>query len=155
AVNYQPANQLGGDVYDFARLDGGLLGVLVADISGHGVNSALLSGVVKALASPLMSAGLPPGQGLAERDEGIAQFFPEGYFCTGFYAVIDEATGAFRYAGVGHPPALVAGQSGVRMLESEPGLLGVGMVEGLADGSDHLEPGEVLLIYTDGLLEAM
>ena len=56
AVKYKPANQLGGDVYDFYRLDENRLGVLVADVSGHGVNSAMLSGMVKALA-----AGLPTG----------------------------------------------------------------------------------------------
>ena len=61
AVRYQPANQLGGDVYDFAALDGGRLGVLVADVSGHGVNAALLSGMVKTLAAPLMAADRPPG----------------------------------------------------------------------------------------------
>jgi sigma-B regulation protein RsbU (phosphoserine phosphatase) len=155
AVHYQPANQLGGDVYNFARLDGGRLGALVADISGHGVNSALLSGMVKTLASPLMEAGLPPGQVLAKLDEGIGQYFPEGYFCTAFYAVLDEATGALRYAGVGHPPALVLGADGVRTLDSEPGLLGVGMVESLEDHPAVLEPGERLLIYTDGLPEGM
>ena len=53
AVSYEPATALGGDVYDIVRLDGGnRLGILVADISGHGVNSALLSGMVKTLAAP-------------------------------------------------------------------------------------------------------
>ena len=87
AVRYHPANELGGDVYDFVRLDGSRLGILVADISGHGVNSALLSGVVKALAAPLMAAGLPPGQVLAGLDAAVEQFFPEGFFCTAFYAI--------------------------------------------------------------------
>src|SRR4051794_3522396 len=68
AVRYHPANELGGDVYDIVRLDGNRLGILVADISGHGVNSALLSGVVKAIATPLMAAGLGPGPVLAGLD---------------------------------------------------------------------------------------
>jgi phosphoserine phosphatase RsbU/P len=155
AVRYQPANQLGGDVYDFARLDGGRLGVLVADVSGHGVNSALLSGIVKTLAAPLTTAGLAPGPVLEGLDAAIGQYFPEGYFCTGFYVLLDEATGAFDYAGVGHPPALVVGPGGPRTLDSDAGLLGVGMVEGLAGGSGRLGPGESLLIYTDGLPDAM
>ena len=155
AVRYHPANELGGDVYDIVRLEGDRLGILVADISGHGVNSALLAGVVKAIASPLMGAGLEPGPVLAGLDVGIEQFFPDGFFCTAFYAILDETTGAIRYGGVGHPPALIVGPRGSRLLESDPGLLGVGMVGGLDGGSDTLAPGESLLIYTDGLPDAM
>lgn len=155
AVRYRPANQLGGDVYDFTRLEGKKLGVLVADISGHGVNSALLSGMVKTLAAPLAGAGLPPGQVLAGLDTAIEQYFPEGYFCTGFYIILDEGTGSFDYAGVGHPSAYIVGPNGTRALDSEAGLLGVGMVGGLDGGTDKLQPGESMLIYTDGLPDAM
>jgi phosphoserine phosphatase RsbU/P len=155
AVRYQPANTLGGDVYNFAKLDGGRLGVLVADVSGHGVNSALLSGMVKTLAGPLMASGAAPDQVLAGLDEAIARYFPDEYFCTGFYLIADEATGALEYAGVGHPSALAVGPGGARKLDSIPGLLGIGMVEGLAVASDRLEPGESLLIHTDGLTDAM
>jgi phosphoserine phosphatase RsbU/P len=155
AVRYQPANELGGDVYDIVRLDGNRLGILVADISGHGVNSALLSGVVKAIATPLMAAGLGPGPVLAGLDVGVEQFFPEGFFCTAFYAILDEATGAVEYGGVGHPPALIVGPGGSRQLDSDPGLIGVGMIEGLEGGTDRIAPGESLLIYTDGLPDAM
>jgi phosphoserine phosphatase RsbU/P len=157
AVRYQPANHLGGDVYDMTRLDGGRLSILIADISGHGVNAALLSGMVKALAAPLMAAGQPPCQVLTGLDAAVGQYFPDGFFCTAFALIIDEMTGAFDYAGIGHPPALVTGPQGTRQLDSKPGLLGVEMVEaiGLTDKSDQLAPGESLLIYTDGLPDAM
>ena len=154
-VFYQPANQLGGDVYDFIPLDGGRLGILAADISGHGVNAALLSGMIKTLGGPLMAAGLPPDRVLAGLDATVEQYFPEEYFCTAFALIIDEATGAFDYAGVGHPPVLVVGPTGARMLDSERGMIGIGMIEGLDGGSGRLEPGETLLIYTDGLPDAM
>lgn len=155
AVRYQPANQLGGDVYDFARLDDGRLAVLVADISGHGVNSALLSGMVKTLAAPALAAGAPPSQVLDGLDVEIEKYFPDGYFCTAFALLMDEATGAFDFAGVGHPPALVVGPHGTRHLDSEPGLLGIGMAGDVITNSDHLRPGESLLIHTDGLTDAM
>ena len=154
AVRYKPANALGGDLYDFTILDGDRLGVLVADVSGHGVNSALLSGMVKTMAAPL-TAALPPAQVLAGLDAAIGQFFPEAYFCTGFYLVIDEHTGAIEYAGVGHPPALIVGRGGVRALESDRGLLGIGMFEHLESMGEALGPGESLLVYTDGLTDAM
>ena len=90
-----PANQLGGDIYDFYRFDNNRLGILVADASGHGVNSAMLSGMVKALAAPLSMAVIEPGELLAGLDVAGEQFFPEGYFCTGFYLQSSyEDTGA-------------------------------------------------------------
>jgi sigma-B regulation protein RsbU (phosphoserine phosphatase) len=155
AVRYTPANQLGGDVYDFYRLENNRLGILVADVSGHGVNSAMLSGMVKALAAPLSIAVLEPGEMLAGLDVSTEQYFPEGYFCTGFYLIADEETGLVRYAGVGHPPAIVIGPNGTRTLPSNPGMLGIGMVDGTAGNADRLEPGESLVIYTDGLTDAM
>jgi sigma-B regulation protein RsbU (phosphoserine phosphatase) len=155
AVRYSPANQLGGDVYDFYRLENNRLAILVADVSGHGVNSAMLSGMVKALASPLSLAVLEPGEMLAGLDVAGEQFFPEGYFCTAFYLIADEETGLVRYAGVGHPPAIIVGPNGPRTLPSNPGMLGIGMVDGTAGGSDRLAPGESLVIYTDGLPDAM
>ena len=155
AVRYTPANQLGGDVYDFYRMENNRLGILVADVSGHGVNSAMLSGMVKALAAPLSMAVLEPGELLAGLDVAGEQFFPEGYFCTGFYLIADEETGLVRYAGVGHPPAIVIGPKGPRLLPSNPGMLGIGMVDGTAGHADRLSPGESLIIYTDGLPDAM
>jgi sigma-B regulation protein RsbU (phosphoserine phosphatase) len=155
AVRYTPANQLGGDVYYFYRLENNRLGILVADVSGHGVNSAMLSGMVKALAAPLSMAVLEPGELLAGLDVATEQYFPEGYFCTGFYLIADEETGLVRYAGVGHPPAIVIGPDGSRTLPSNPGMLGIGMVDGTAGGSDRIGPGESLVIYTDGLTDAM
>jgi phosphoserine phosphatase RsbU/P len=155
AVRYTPANQLGGDVYDFYRLENNRLGVLVADVSGHGVNSAMLSGMVKALAAPLSIAVLEPGELLAGLDVATEQYFPEGYFCTGFYLIADEETGLIRYAGVGHPPGIIIGPKGPRTLQSNPGMLGIGMVDGTAGDTERLEPGESLVIYTDGLTDAM
>jgi sigma-B regulation protein RsbU (phosphoserine phosphatase) len=155
AVRYSPANQLGGDVYDFYRLENNRLGILVADVSGHGVNSAMLSGMVKALAAPLSLAVLEPGELLAGLDVAGEQYFPEGYFCTGFYVIADEETGLVRYAGVGHPPAIIVGPNGSRFLASNPGMLGIGMVDGTAGATDRIGPGESMVIYTDGLTDAM
>jgi serine phosphatase RsbU (regulator of sigma subunit) len=155
AVRYTPANQLGGDIYDFYRLENNRLGILVADVSGHGVNSAMLSGMVKALAASLSIAVLEPGELLAGLDVATEQYFPEGYFCTGFYMIADEETGLVRYAGVGHPPGIVVGPNGPRTLPSNPGMLGIGMVDGTAGSTDRLDLGESLVIYTDGLTDAM
>jgi sigma-B regulation protein RsbU (phosphoserine phosphatase) len=155
AVRYKPANKLGGDVYDLIRLEGKRLAVLMVDISGHGVNAALLSGMVKTLATPLILADQEPGQVLAGLDVAAEQFFPEGYFCTAFYLRLDETTGTFDYAGVGHPPVVIVGPGGARLLDSEAGLLGVGIGAATATHSETLAPRESLLLYTDGLPDAM
>ena len=126
-------------MYDFYRLDNNRLGILVADVSGHGVNSAMLSGMVKALASPLSVSVLEPGELLAGLDLAGEQFFPEGYFCTGFYLIADEETGLVRFAGVGHPPAIVVGLNGPgSWFSNSGGTLGIGMVDGTAVASDRL-----------------
>ena len=99
---------------------------------------------------------LEPGELLAGLDVATEQYFPEGYFCTGFYLIADEETGLVRYAGVGHPPAIVVGPERIpRRCQSNPGMLGIGMVDGTAGDADRLGPGESLVIYTDGLTDAM
>ena len=103
----------------------------------------------------LSIAVLEPGELLAGLDVSTEQYFPEGYFCTGFYLIADEETGLVRYAGVGHPPAIVVGPNGTRTLPSNPGMLGIGMVDGTAGDTERLLPGESLIIYTDGLTDAM
>ena len=57
--------------------------------------------------------------------------------------------------GVGHPPAIIVGPNGLADVAVEPGMLGIGMVDGTAGDPDRLEPGESLVIYTDGLTDAM
>ncbi len=155
AVRYTPANALGGDVYDFRSLDGDKLGVLVVDISGHGVNAALLAGMVKTLAAPLTATTENPGDVLSGLDSSVEQYFPEGFFCTGFYTIVNEVDGTLSYAGVGHPSGLIVGPNGSRQLDSENGLIGIGLVNSTSGGTDTLAPGETLLLYTDGLPDAM
>lgn len=154
AVRYQPAHELGGDLYDFTHDNSDRLRLMIADISGHGVSSAMLSGMLKSHAAPLLHSDMPPEEALLQLDQALEAAFPEDYYCTGFALVLDEATGNFRYAGVGHPPALIVGPNGFRKLESNPGMIGFGMVTEVIGADDRLEPGESLLLYTDGLPDA-
>jgi sigma-B regulation protein RsbU (phosphoserine phosphatase) len=157
AVRYRPANQLGGDVYDIVRRNDGRLSLMVADVSGHGVNSAMLSGMVKTLAAPLAVELESPSEVLARLDQALGESFPEDYFCTAAIMFLDEATGAFDAAGVGHPPILKASPEGVERIESDPGLLAMGFLEPEMIGTKtgRLVPGETILIFTDGLPDAM
>ncbi len=156
AVKYTPANQLGGDVYDFYRLENNRLGVLVADVSGHGVNSAMLSGMVKALAAGLSIAVLEPGELLAGLDVVARAVFPRGLL---LHRVLPD-----RGRGDGPDPVTPAsatrrrsssGRTGRGRSSRTRGMLGVGMVDGTAGAVDRIGPGESLVIYTDGLPDAM
>ena len=104
AVRYTPANQLGGDVYDFYRLENNRLGILVADVSGHGVNSAMLSGMVKALAAPLSIAVLEPGELLAGLDVSHRAIFSRRLFLHGVLPDRGRRNRAGPLRG-GRPPA--------------------------------------------------
>lgn len=154
AVRYQPAHELGGDLYDFGRDSSGRLRILIADICGHGVSSAMLSGMLKSVAGPVLASDLAPEEAMLQLDQALEAAFPEDYYCTGFALVLEEATGAFRYAGIGHPPGLIVGPRGSRNLDSNPGMIGFGMVTEVVGRDDRLEPGESLLLYTDGLPDA-
>jgi serine phosphatase RsbU (regulator of sigma subunit) len=156
-VKYRPVNRLGGDVYDFVRRPDGRLSIMVADVSGHGVNSAMLSGMVKTLATPLAMASETPAALLAELDQALGRSFPEEYFCTSAVVFLDEATGEFSMAGVGHPPVLKFGPNGVEQLTSDAGLLAIGFLEEalLTTRQGKLATGESLILYTDGLPDAM
>ena len=155
AVRYTPANQLGGDVYDFYRLENNRLGILVADVSGHGVNSAMLSGMVKALArrrcrSPCWSRASSGGAGRGRRAVFSRRLF--------LHRVLRDRRRGNRAGAVrgSRPPAGDHRRAnGPRTLPSNPGMLGIGMVDGTAGAADRIGPGESLVIYTDGLTDAM
>jgi sigma-B regulation protein RsbU (phosphoserine phosphatase) len=158
AVRYRPANALGGDVYDFLRREDGRLSVMVVDVSGHGVNAAMLSGVVKTMANPLATTEAKPSEALAKLDAALSQYFPEGFFCTAALVFLDEQSGKFEMASVGHPPVLIVRKDGaVDKIDPDAGLLGIGFMEPemIQMHSGEIEPGDTMLIYTDGLPDAM
>jgi sigma-B regulation protein RsbU (phosphoserine phosphatase) len=159
AAHYQTSRRAGGDYYDFFPLPGGRWGVLMADVSGHGTPAAVLMAVTHSIAHTLAGPPEPPGKVLAfVNDHLTARYTAEtGKFVTAFYGVYDPATRTLDYASAGHnPPRLRrAGSRQVWALDRE-GSLPLGIESGVryADARENLAPGDVLLLYTDGVTEA-
>jgi PAS domain S-box-containing protein len=146
---------IGGDFYDLYRLPDGRLALAVGDVSGHGLEASRYASMVKDSFSLLLLRGRRPKSVLAETnrfliDRGVP------CFVTAFLGVLDPATGRLVFASAGHPSPLVAHHNGmVRALalaRSAP--LGVFPDLGYKEHTDMLRDRDVLLLHTDGLLEA-
>jgi len=151
---WQPARVVGGDYFDVLSLDAGRVALCVGDVVGKGVSAALLmanlQAAVKAFAGIARSAA-----DLCERvNRVIADNIAPGKFITFFYGVLDLRSRRLEYCRAGHnPPLLLRGGGSVRLTEGGP-VLGLLPVPGYEQGQAELCPGDLVLLYTDGLTEA-
>ena len=156
APYYQPAREVGGDFYNFHLLSEGRLGVVVGDATGKGVPAALVMsttlGMLQLAARALDSSS--PGEVLEQVNEALFARIPSNMFVTCFYAILEPESGCLGYANAGHDlPYLWSGG------ECEE-LRAKGMPLGLMPGMSYeeneatLEPGDVILFSSDGLVEA-
>jgi sigma-B regulation protein RsbU (phosphoserine phosphatase) len=151
------AKEVGGDFYDHFQLDDGKTGIVVADVSGKGVPAALFGMVSKTLLRATATQdAIEPGSVIASVNDVLCQDNESCMFVTVFYAVLDPGRGQLSYVNAGHPPPLLVHADGrTRFLP-----LTDGIALGVADGmlfeqqSIQLEPGDYLVIYTDGVTEA-
>ena len=158
AAHYVTSARAGGDYYDFFRLDGGAWGVFIADVSGHGTPAAVIMAITHALAHARPGAHTPPGALLTYLNEQLARTYTRGNgtFVTAFYAVLDPLARSLRYATAGHNPPRLSRAGGVTSLHERAGLpLGLVADEAYDEAAIALEPRDLLLLYTDGITEAM
>jgi sigma-B regulation protein RsbU (phosphoserine phosphatase) len=157
AAYYNTSARAGGDYYDFFPLDGGGWGMFIADVSGHGTPAAVLMAITHAIAHAHPGTHTPPASLLSYLNDRLALSYARGgTFVTGFYAVLDPSTRVLTYARAGHnPPRLVRGD---RVLSLDAtGALPLGIMDGQVYGEAAvvMERGDLLLLYTDGITEAM
>jgi serine phosphatase RsbU (regulator of sigma subunit)/CBS domain-containing protein len=155
AVHFAPLDQLGGDYYDFAAPTADHLGFLIADASGHSIPAALMA-VMARFAFIEAAKEIPrPGDVLGVMNQRLLELSEER-FVSAFYGVVDRRTGVFRYSSAGHPyPLLFEYRTGaVRPLVAQGFLLGIMPDEVYVEREVALEPGDRVLFYTDGLIEA-
>lgn len=155
AARYLPGargTQVGGDWYDVVEV-GDVLVLVVGDVVGRGVQAAAVMGQLQATVRAYALEGHGPAEVLG-RLEQVAATVPDLHFTTCLVARLEPATGALRLSSAGHPPPVVAAASGgARLLEVEPGRpLGVGGGR-YVEQAFALDPGAILLLYTDGLVE--
>lgn len=164
--------RLGGDYHDYSVLPSGQLALLVGDVSGHGVAAAMLVAQVRAFLrscpltcgkgrAPFCSAdhcAMPsPAKVLQHLSQLLEENSLDEQFMTAFYGVASPETGAVRYSAAGHPAARVwrAATNSIEELPDASGpLLGIGMCDHYPEGQITLEPGDLLVAFTDGLTEA-
>jgi serine phosphatase RsbU (regulator of sigma subunit) len=144
-----------GDFYDFLAAGPGGIGILVADVTGHGVPAALVASMVKVTASSQAGNAADPAPVIAALNQMICRQ-AQGQFTTAGYLYVDVESRRALYAGAGHPPLLLWRKANRTLREfRENGLLmGVRPAENYSNIPIELQPGDRFLLYTDGIPEA-
>jgi sigma-B regulation protein RsbU (phosphoserine phosphatase) len=155
-ASLDPARAVGGDLYDVFALDERRLGVVVGDVSGKGIPAALFMVMTATLVRSVARLTGRPGEVLARVNDELAGENPSDMFVTLFCGVLDVESGIMTCASGGHlPPVLMRPGAPPRLPYAEQGTL-VGAMPGLvfAEREIRLEPGDTLVLYTDGVTEA-
>lgn len=158
---YLPISGMAGDFFEILRISDDTAGVLICDVMGHGVRSALVVAMLRGLLEKQRRSAGDPSAFLRGLNNGLNSILDRAgatMFATAFYAVVDLGSGTLRYACAGHPGAVATGPSGARQLaaarkEKGPGL---GLIAKAEYPAGEIPLGDVqrLLLFTDGILEA-
>jgi len=162
----EPAREVGGDYYDFFPLDGGRLGILIADVSGKGTSAALYMAELKGLMLALSRQHASPRQLLIDANQIISSHLDSRSFITMTYAVVDPVAGTLTCARAGHCPLVfVPGPHAVsrasQVITPDGMVLGLQFDTGgafdrmLEEVTIPIGVGDLFLLYTDGISEAM
>jgi sigma-B regulation protein RsbU (phosphoserine phosphatase) len=150
------AKEVGGDFYDFFLIDHNRLGFVIADVSGKGVPAAIFMAVSRTLLRSSAMEGLSPSACLSYVNAALSSDGESSMFVTVFYGILHTDTGEIEFSIGGHNPPYLMKPDGVKMVEGNPGLVvGVLSEATYETGSVRLEPGETIVLYTDGVTEAM
>ena len=150
-----PAKEVGGDFFDYFRLDENRIGFAIADVSGKGVPAALFTVMARTILRGSIAHLDSPGKVLQSVNDFLEKNNDEDLFVTFFYGILDERSGRLTYANCGHNPPIVSDKNGCRPLELTNGMVLAmfGDVE-FEDGCVDLLPGSRLVMFTDGIPEA-
>jgi serine phosphatase RsbU (regulator of sigma subunit)/anti-sigma regulatory factor (Ser/Thr protein kinase) len=154
AAYYRPAREVGGDFYDVIPLPEGKVGFVVGDVTDKGVPAALVMAATRSVLRASAQRLVNPGETLERVNEHLCPDMPEKMFVTCLYGVLDPETGHFRFANAGHDLPYVKTAEGSEELRAR------GMPLGLMPGMPYeeketvLQPGDSLLLHSDGIVEA-
>jgi sigma-B regulation protein RsbU (phosphoserine phosphatase) len=156
AATSRPARQVGGDFYDVIPLSGGRIGLVMADVSDKGMPSALYMALTHSLVHVQAKRRASPRQALLATHRLLLEMTRADMFVTVFYGILDPAQSSLLYARAGHDcPLLYSPRTGDCRFLTAAGML-LGMVEDvhLDEKSVSLEPGDLLVLYSDGITDA-
>jgi serine phosphatase RsbU (regulator of sigma subunit)/anti-anti-sigma regulatory factor len=161
AAEYNPSEKVGGDFYDFILYDENTLGIVIGDVSGHGMLAAMYMGMLKMVIRIRAAEYSSPAELLKQVNRDLVPYIDRNSFITIFYALLDARSGILTFARAGHTyPVLFNPATGMGPQELQsPGILvGIEDLErfesSLRESSIHLGGDDMLLLYTDGLVEA-
>jgi sigma-B regulation protein RsbU (phosphoserine phosphatase) len=156
AAYWQPARQVSGDFYDFTSTEQGVA-VVIADVSDKGMPAALFMGLSRTIVRASLIGSDSPAAGIAQANRLICADSPNSMFVTLFAAQIDRASGDLIYVNAGHnPPYLYRAVADQPLRLARTGMaLGIDGISRFDQHIVHLGPGDVLILYTDGILDAL
>ena len=156
SVRWQPARRVAGDYYDFIPSDSGQLGLVIGDVSDKGMPAALFMALTRSIIRASVVGESSPAEGILRANRLICADSTGGMFVTLFYAQLNPATCELTYVNGGHNPPLVY-RAGASQLIS---LMPTGMALGVLDDASYeqetlrLDPGDFIVLYTDGVTDA-
>lgn len=152
-----PAANVGGDYYDLLVDGEGRLVILIADVAGHSIGSALLMAMARSVLRREVESGASPGEVLRATNAAMfSDLVNAGLFITMFCARYDPASGRLTFANAGHnPPVLAAPDGPAEELDADGAAIGFLDDLPFEEGERTMEPGSCLVLYTDGVVEAL
>ena len=151
---YQPARAVGGDFYDFIQFPDGRIGFVIGDVTDKGVPAALVMATTRTLLRTTAEQLVSPGAVLERTNNLLVEDIPPKMFVTCLYALLEPASGRLVFANAGHDVPYHRTDDGV--IEMRARGMPLGLLPGMAyeEKETVLEPGECLLLYSDGMVEA-
>jgi phosphoserine phosphatase RsbU/P len=153
---YSPVHTIGGDFGVVLPQGDDFLNLVMCDVSGHGVGAALMANRIYSETFDALERKIAPGILLRRLHEFVENRIPvEGFYFTMAAARFSQHGRRLSFAAAGHPPAILVSSSGLRLLESQSGILGCLTDTAPSESAEQLElaPGDRLIVYTDGLVE--
>jgi serine phosphatase RsbU (regulator of sigma subunit)/HAMP domain-containing protein len=153
----EPAKEVGGDLFDFFFLDDDHLCFTIGDVSGKGMPASLFMVVTKIMVKTKATKGLTPEKVLDRVNQDISMDNPSLLFVTLFFGILNIRTGELQFANGGHnPPLIIRSNGDIGMMESTGGIA-LGVMEDFLYGSKTvaLQRGDLIVLYSDGVTEAM
>lgn len=157
SAHYTPAQEVGGDFYDFIKLGENRTGLVIGDVSGKGVPAALYMAKLGSDLRTLAFTEKDPAAALEKLNNLLVERSRRGMFATLLYVELDSQTGKLTLSNAGHLPPIIKRTDGSLVKLAKAGGAPLGMVAGMKYGQEiaALAPGDTVILYTDGIIEAM
>jgi sigma-B regulation protein RsbU (phosphoserine phosphatase) len=157
SAHYTPAQEVGGDFYDFIHFDKGRAGIVIGDVSGKGVPAALYMAKLGSDLRTLAFTEKDPEKALQQLNDQLVVRSRRGMFATLLYIELDSQSGRLTVSNAGHLPPIIKKTDGTVKKLSTAGGSPLGILAGMTFGKEtaRIDPGDTVVLYTDGIIEAM